>query len=204
MPSSPMSMQDGIRAVQQAFMHSDPAPRWPMYVRQAKQYLRTAIEGFDERKYGFASVVDLLRAAGKEGVLRLERDRQGAVRVFPGSKLPERAAVQQQVPKIYDVEDDEVVDEANGNVIDASAAEAVHAEDASGDADAVGINVEAVADAPIVDGETIEPGDEQPVEDTRGTPAKKGARKRKAAAPRATKTKAAKTARPRSRKSPSR
>ena len=41
-----------------------------MYVRQAKQFLATAIEGFDERKYGFASVVDLLRAAGKEGVLR--------------------------------------------------------------------------------------------------------------------------------------
>ena len=46
------------------------APRWPMYVRQAKQFLKTGIEGFDERKYGFASVVDLLRAAGKEGVLR--------------------------------------------------------------------------------------------------------------------------------------
>ena len=65
-----------------------------MYVRQAKQYLRNAIEGFDERNYGFASVVDLLRAAGKEGVLRVERDRQGAVRVFAGPKLaaPPRAA----------------------------------------------------------------------------------------------------------------
>ena len=61
-----------------------------MYVRQAKQFLRTAIEGFDERKYGFASVVDLLRAAGKEGVLRIERDRQGAVRVFPGANLARR------------------------------------------------------------------------------------------------------------------
>ena len=58
-----------------------------MYVRQAKQFLRNAIEGFDERKYGFASVVDLLRAAGKEGVLRIERDRQGAIRVFPGANL---------------------------------------------------------------------------------------------------------------------
>jgi hypothetical protein len=58
-----------------------------MYVRQAKQFLRTAIDGFDERKYGFVSVVDLLRAAGKEGVLRIERDRQGAVRVFPGPNL---------------------------------------------------------------------------------------------------------------------
>ncbi len=86
LPASPMTMQDGIRAVQTALGGPTP-PRWPMYVRQAKQYLRTAIEGFDEKNYGFASVVDLLRAAGKEGVLRIERDRQGAVRIFAGPKL---------------------------------------------------------------------------------------------------------------------
>ena len=86
LPASPMTMQDGIRAVQTAFSGPTP-PRWPMYVRQAKQFLRNAINGFDERNYGFASVNDLLRAAGKEGVLRVERDRQGAVRVFAGPKL---------------------------------------------------------------------------------------------------------------------
>src|SRR4051794_16802390 len=48
MPTSPMTMQDGIRAVQQAFAQASPAPRWPMYVRQAKQFLKTRIEGFDE------------------------------------------------------------------------------------------------------------------------------------------------------------
>jgi outer membrane biosynthesis protein TonB len=81
-----MTMQDGIRAVQTAFSGPTP-PRWPMYVRQAKQFLRGAIQGFDEKNYGFASVVDLLRAAGKEGVLRIERDRQGAIRAFAGPKL---------------------------------------------------------------------------------------------------------------------
>ena len=86
---SPMTMQDGIRAVQQAFLGAKPPPRWPMYVRQAKQYLRNAIEGFDEKKYGFASMVDLMRAAGKENVVRIERDRQGVVRIFAGSKLTE-------------------------------------------------------------------------------------------------------------------
>ena len=86
LPPSPMTMQDGIRAVQAAFGGPTP-PRWPMYVRQAKQFLRSAIDGFDEKNYGFASVVDLLRAAGKEGVLRIERDRQGAVRIFAGPKL---------------------------------------------------------------------------------------------------------------------
>jgi uncharacterized protein (TIGR00288 family) len=86
LPPSPMTMQDGIRAVQAAFGGPTP-PRWPMYVRQAKQFLRSAVDGFDEKHYGFASVVDLLRAAGKEGVLRIERDRQGAVRIFAGPKL---------------------------------------------------------------------------------------------------------------------
>jgi hypothetical protein len=91
LPPSPMTMQDGIRAVQTAFSGPTP-PRWPMYVRQAKQFLRNAIEGFDEKNYGFASVVDLLRAAGKEGVLRIERDRQGAIRAFAGPKLTAPAA----------------------------------------------------------------------------------------------------------------
>src|SRR6185369_11829411 len=73
---------------------------------QARQFLRTAIQGFDERKYGFASVVDLLRAGGKEGVFRIERDRQGAVRVFPGANLAPKAAPMDGLP----VEMDEGVD----------------------------------------------------------------------------------------------
>jgi hypothetical protein len=108
MPASPMSMQDGIRAVQQAVSQATPPPRWPMYVRQAKQFLRNAIDGFDERKYGFVSVVDLLRAAGKEGVLRIERDRQGAIRVFPGpnvaTPLPSVTEAPVQLDETVDVE----------------------------------------------------------------------------------------------------
>jgi hypothetical protein len=110
LPQSPMSMQDGIKAVQRAFGQAATPPRWPMYVRQAKQFLRNAIENFDERKYGFASVVDLLRAAGKEGVLRIERDRQGAVRVFPGQNLVPKAPV-------FDVESEvETADAEAANV----------------------------------------------------------------------------------------
>jgi uncharacterized protein (TIGR00288 family) len=87
LPASPMTPQDGMRTLQAAFGSTTTPPRWPMYVRQAKQFLRNVVEGFDERNYGFSSVVDLLRAAGKEGILRVERDRQGAVRVFAGPKL---------------------------------------------------------------------------------------------------------------------
>ncbi|HXH23777.1 MAG TPA: NYN domain-containing protein, partial [Vicinamibacterales bacterium] len=107
LPRSPMTMQDGIRAVQQAFSQASPPPRWPLYVRQAKQFLKNAMPGFDERNYGFASVVDLLRAAGKEGVLRIERDRHGAVRVFPGSNLAVKPV---QPPGEAPVDLDETVD----------------------------------------------------------------------------------------------
>jgi uncharacterized LabA/DUF88 family protein len=56
--------------------------RWPMYVRHIKQLCRQASPSFDERAYGYSDLMDLLRAGQKEGVIRLERDRQGVVRVF--------------------------------------------------------------------------------------------------------------------------
>ena len=58
-------------------------PRWPMYLRQMKQFIRTARPDFDERRYG--SLQDLLRACQKDGLVRLERDRQGGLRAFAGA-----------------------------------------------------------------------------------------------------------------------
>jgi uncharacterized protein (TIGR00288 family) len=174
MPVSPMSLQDGIRAVQRAFTDSPPA-RWPLYVRQAKQHLRTAIDGFDERKYGFASVVDLLRAAGKEGVVRIERDRQGAIRVFPGGNIAPKPAMPVDEPEMLDG-DVPADSEPNFNT-------------ESGELVSV-----PVADQPIIDVEPV-------FVDEASTPAPKGVRKRKTAAPRA--PRAAKTprvAKPRARK----
>jgi uncharacterized protein (TIGR00288 family) len=186
LPASPFSMQDGIRAVQQAFTQAATPPRFPMYVRQAKQYLRSAIEGFDERKYGFASVVDLLRAAGKEGVLRIDRDRQGAVRVFPGANLTPKTSVPM---------DEGVIDGEENAEVD-SVAETVSA--------SAEVVVEPVAEAPIVDGETVEEDEVNGNVAGAGgdTPARKGgARKRKAPASRTARPKAAaKTAKPRARK----
>jgi len=115
------TMQDGIWTLQHAFSTAVPPPRWPMYVRQVKQFLRNAVEGFDERHYGFTSVVDLLRAAGKEGVLRVERDRQGAVRVFAGPKVTAAAAPgpieQLSVEDVEEVEDVEAVVVADAGVV---------------------------------------------------------------------------------------
>jgi uncharacterized protein (TIGR00288 family) len=186
MPVSPMTMQDGIRAVQRAIHEAQAPPRWPMYVRQAKQFLRNAIENFDERKYGFASVVDLLRAAGKEGVLRIERDRQGAVRVFPGPNLATRPAA----PRFEEpVELDETIDVEvpRQAVLDAPVVEE------SGEV------VEQVVDVPpIVEAESIqevaedEPADEAVVEEAKPRRARSrkttGGRAQKATRPRARKS----------------
>jgi hypothetical protein len=57
-----------------------------MYLRQMKQFLRTARPDFDERRYG--SLQDLLRACQKAGLVRLERDRQGGLRAFAGAVKP--------------------------------------------------------------------------------------------------------------------
>jgi uncharacterized LabA/DUF88 family protein len=76
---------DGIREVRRLFQSAANPPRWPMYIRQAKQFLRNVDASFDERKFGFASLVDLLRACQREGLFRIERDRQGVMRVFPGN-----------------------------------------------------------------------------------------------------------------------
>src|SRR4051812_43573583 len=194
LPASPMTMQDGIRAVQQAFTQSATPLRWPMYVRQAKQYLRGAIENFDERKYGFASVVDLLRAAGKEGVLRIERDRQGAIRVFPGAHLVTKPPVvestvdeSEETEPVLDVSADV---ESEGTV----AAEPV-------------VEAEGVFESPIVDADVAADGEDEESEingNVFESEAKKpAARRRKTAAPRPARApRTAKTARPRARKSP--
>jgi hypothetical protein len=120
LPPSPMSMQDGIKTVQQAFAAAGASIRWPMYVRQARQFLRQSVQGFDERKYGFASVVDLLRAAGKEGVFRIERDRQGAVRVFPGTNLQPKSSIEGlpvDIDETVDIEvPTELVADASGSI----------------------------------------------------------------------------------------
>ena len=179
LPPSPMTNQDGIRAVQTAFAGATPPPRWPLYVRQAKQFLRSAIDGFDEKNYGFASVVDLLRAAGKDGVLRIERDRHGAIRAFPGPKLtrPVPVAVSEPV-------DDAAVP---GDV-----------EDVTESVDAASIVPEAVAEAPIEEAQTVEDAStEQPVE----PPTKRPSKRRSGAAKSTQARRGGKAAKSRARKS---
>jgi uncharacterized LabA/DUF88 family protein len=88
-PQPNASLGDGVALVRRVLAEAATEPRWPMYPRQFKQFLRNAQPAFDERKYG--SIADLMRACQKDGLLRLERDRQGALRVFAGGAP--RAAV---------------------------------------------------------------------------------------------------------------
>jgi hypothetical protein len=77
---------DGYRIMAQAFSRPGATPRFPMYVRQVKQFIKTFDESFDERRYGFSGMLDALRFAQREGLFRLDRDRQGGVRVHPGAQ----------------------------------------------------------------------------------------------------------------------
>ena len=61
-----------------------------MYLRNVKQILRAG--GLDERRYGFSGSIALLRASGREGLVRLERDRRGGLRLFQGPALARGAA----------------------------------------------------------------------------------------------------------------
>jgi uncharacterized LabA/DUF88 family protein len=91
-PAEPVetSLGDGVALVRRALAEAATPPRWPMYPRQFKQFLKNAQPDFDERRHG--SINDLMRACQKDGLVRLERDRQGGLRVF-ASNGPARASV---------------------------------------------------------------------------------------------------------------
>jgi uncharacterized LabA/DUF88 family protein len=106
--ADPALQAEGVRLMEGAFLKSSGTHRWPLYLRQVKQVLRSADERFDERKYGFSGLVDALRYAQREGIFRLDRDRQGVLRVYPGPVL-ERVAPDAQQPEPAPVPPTDVV-----------------------------------------------------------------------------------------------
>jgi hypothetical protein len=75
---------DGVREAGRVLAAATGA-RWPMYLRNVKQILRAA--QFDERRYAFGGLMDLLKACQREGLLKVERDRRGGLRVFQSAGL---------------------------------------------------------------------------------------------------------------------
>jgi len=64
-------------------------PHWPMYLRSFKHFLRSVDPSFDERRHGFGNIHDLARQAQREGLIRIERIRQGILRIYPGDQFPQ-------------------------------------------------------------------------------------------------------------------
>jgi uncharacterized LabA/DUF88 family protein len=84
--------------------------RWPMYLRNVKQILRQTEGGFDERRYGFGGLMDLLKALQRDGLVRIERDRRGGLRVFQGQALQTAVRTQPLTGLPQDVDDVEVIE----------------------------------------------------------------------------------------------
>ncbi len=84
---TPTQMEEGVRAMQEVFQNARITPHWPMYLRNVKQFIKNASPSFDERRYGFHSFLDAVRSGQRAGLFRLERNRQGILRVFPGSQI---------------------------------------------------------------------------------------------------------------------
>jgi hypothetical protein len=115
-----------------------------MYLRNVKQVIRQVNPAFDERAYGFANLVDLLRAAGRDGTVRVDRDRQGVIRVFQGNVAAATPEPVRVVP--FDIEDELAAAAAMASA-EAASNEALHDDAADDDGDE--------ADVEIVDNETV-------------------------------------------------
>jgi uncharacterized LabA/DUF88 family protein len=139
-PQAEPRVAEAVREVRRLFQTAQNPPRWPMYIRQAKQFLRNVDPSFDEHKFDFTNLVDLMRACQREGLFRIERDRQGVMRIFPGN-------VMQVVDEPLMEEPEESAGAREPREQQAEAAEALEAEPA-GQFSAAGWSREADADAP--------------------------------------------------------
>jgi uncharacterized LabA/DUF88 family protein len=116
-PPSELTLADGVALVREVLAEATTPPRWPMYLRQMKQFLRNARPDFDERRYG--SLQDLLRACQKAGLVRLERDRQGGLRAFAGAVKPTYVPQGWVAPEVTDAEIAQEASQMTTSVADA-------------------------------------------------------------------------------------
>ncbi len=166
---SPEQIEDGVRVMQEAFQKATIAPHWPMYLRNVKQFIKNASPAFDERRYGFHNFLDAVRAAQRAGLFRLERNRQGILRVFPGNQISQAPQLPAQPGEdIQTMEQPMVIEEqAQVQEVEPAAFEATPAETAE-------VPFEAVMETSAVQSEEI------PVRKRRASPGIK----RKMVAPR--------------------
>jgi hypothetical protein len=87
LPSVSPQYEEAVRVMQEMFVSAKSLPKWPMYIRNVKQFFRSINPEFDERRFGFSTLIDFVRHGQKAGIFRVERNRQGILRVFPGPGL---------------------------------------------------------------------------------------------------------------------
>ncbi len=87
-PPAAVQGAEALHSLSELFQKVDGRLHWPMYLRSFKQFLRSTQPPFDEKQYGFSSIYDLVRYAQRDGLLRVERNRQGILRIFPGERFP--------------------------------------------------------------------------------------------------------------------
>jgi uncharacterized LabA/DUF88 family protein len=186
-PQGPPRAQEAVAEVKRLFAIGQQPPRWPMYLRQVKQYLRNVDQSFDERKFGFNSLNDLLRACQREGLFRMERDRQGVIRFFQGTAIKE-TGVSAAARGINQADIEAAERLAAQAEAELAAAEAREAEVVDGDV------VREVESTEIVDGEAVVVEEHTaPADEPKPRRKAKGAKE-----PKAPRAKSAKTAKPRS------
>ncbi len=78
---------EGLRRMRAAFQSAGSEARWPMYLRNIKQFLTSEDPYFDERHFSLSRIHDLVREGQRAGLFRIERSRQGGLRVLPGAML---------------------------------------------------------------------------------------------------------------------
>ena len=110
-PASPERIEEGVRALFDVFQNAKQSPHWPMYLRNVKQYIKNAAPSFDERRYGFVNFLEAVRACGRSGLFRLERNRQGILRIFAGTQFPQQTSAPAresgpEKPPIFDIENE--------------------------------------------------------------------------------------------------
>src|SRR5262249_8882604 len=103
-PEPPSQLGDNAEGVRLASVLLGGAThaRRPMYLRNVRQICRAG--GFDERRYGFGGLLDVLRACGREGLVRIERDRRGGLRVFQGPMLAVRPPQPRETSELVQLE----------------------------------------------------------------------------------------------------
>jgi hypothetical protein len=100
----PLQAPEAMRALLEWLQNSAAKFHWPLYLRNLKQFLHSSQPAFDERQYGITSIYDLVRLAQKESIFRVERNRQGVLRIFAGEQFPQPLIERPPEGGAFDVE----------------------------------------------------------------------------------------------------